>query len=261
MTIFVTGDTHSDPLPRFKALCRQTEEEGGASLTKEDVVIIAGDFGVIWGDGTPKDARIEDYILDTLERMPFTTLFIDGNHENFNRLMRFPVESGYGGKVGVLRPSVLHLRQRGHVYTIDGRKIWCFGGGISVDKNYRSEGISWWPQEEPSTAEYCYGLSQLEKQNWEVDYVLTHAGPSGAVDAMRLPPLRESFGDKVYEYDPVSPYLEHVSRKLRFKKWFFGHYHKDHKDIKEISSVTASSSVSSEEGNFTAMHHYVYELL
>ena len=258
MTIFVTGDTHSDPLPRFKALCRQTEEEGGASLTKEDVVIIAGDFGVIWGDGTPKDARIEDYILDTLERMPFTTLFIDGNHENFNRLMRFPVESGYGGRVGVLRPSVLHLRQRGHVYTIDGRKIWCFGGGISVDKNYRSEGISWWSQEEPSTAEYCYGLNQLEKHNWEVDFVVTHAGPSGAVDAMGLPPLRESFGDKVYEYDPVSPYLEHVSRKLRFKKWFFGHYHKD---IKEISSVTASSCVSSEEGNFTAMRHYVYELL
>ena len=258
MAIFVTGDTHSDPLPRFKALCRQTEEEGGASLTKEDVVIIAGDFGVIWGDGTPKDARIEDYILDTLERMPFTTLFIDGNHENFNRLMRFPVESGYGGKVGVLRPSVLHLRQRGHVYTIDGRKIWCFGGGISVDKNYRSEGISWWSQEEPSTAEYCYGLNQLEKHNWEVDFVVTHAGPSGAVDAMGLPPLRESFGDKVYEYDPVSPYLEHVSRKLRFKKWFFGHYHKD---IKEISSVTASSCVSSEEGNFTAMRHYVYELL
>jgi hypothetical protein len=190
--------------------------------------------------------------------MPFTTLFIDGNHENFNRLMRFPVESGYGGKVGVLRPSVLHLRQRGHVYTIDGRKIWCFGGGISVDKNYRSEGISWWSQEEPSTAEYCYGLNQLEKHNWEVDFVVTHAGPSGAVDAMGLPPLRESFGDKVYEYDPVSPYLEHVSRKLRFKKWFFGHYHKD---IKEISSVTASSCVSSEEGNFTAMRHYVYELL
>lgn len=258
MAIFVTGDTHSDPLPRFKALCRQTEEEGGASLTKEDVVIIAGDFGVIWGDGTPKDARIEDYILDTLERMPFTTLFIDGNHENFNRLMRFPVESGYGGRVGVLRPSVLHLRQRGHVYTIDGRKIWCFGGGISVDKNYRSEGISWWSQEEPSTAEYCYGLNQLEKHNWEVDFVVTHAGPSGTVDAMGLPPLRESFGDKVYEYDPVSPYLEHVSRKLRFKKWFFGHYHKD---IKEISSVTASSCVSSEEGNFTAMRHYVYELL
>lgn len=258
MTIFVTGDTHSDPLPRFKALCRQTEEEGGASLTKEDVVIIAGDFGVIWGDGTPKDARIEDYILDTLERMPFTTLFIDGNHENFNRLMRFRVETRYGGRVGVLRPSVLHLRQRGHVYTIDGRKIWCFGGGISVDKNYRSEGISWWPQEEPSTAEYCYGLNQLEKHNWEVDFVVTHAGPSGAVDAMGLPPLRESFGDKVYEYDPVSPYLEHVSRKLRFKKWFFGHYHKD---IKEISSVTASSCVSSEEGSFTAIRHYVYELL
>ena len=54
MAIFVTGDTHSDPLPRFKALCRQTEEEGGASLTKEDVVIIAGDFGVYGETAHPK---------------------------------------------------------------------------------------------------------------------------------------------------------------------------------------------------------------
>lgn len=258
MTTFVTGDTHSDPLPRFKALCRKIEEERGASLTKEDVVIIAGDFGVVWGDGTPKDIRIEDYILDTLERMPFTTLFIDGNHENFDRLMRFPVVSRYGGDVGVLRQSVLHLRQRGHVYSIDGRKIWCFGGGISVDKNYRKEGSSWWPQEEPSDEEYRYGLSQLEKHNWEVDFVITHAGPLGAVDAMKLPPLRESFGDMVYEYDPVSPYLEHVSRKLRFNKWFFGHYHKD---IHKLTSVTARSSLNEEEGNFTAMQYYVYELL
>ena len=258
MTTFVTGDTHSDPLKRFDKLCEWIEDKGEAPLTKEDVAIIAGDFGVIWGDGTPKDARIEGHILDALEGMPFTTLFIDGNHENFDRLMRFPVDLRYGGKVGVLRPSVLHLKQRGHVYSVGDRKIWCFGGGISVDKNYRQEGRSWWPQEEPSNEEYRYGLSQLEKHNWEVDFVVTHAGPSGAVDAMGLPPLRESFGDKVYEYDPVSPYLEHVSRKLRFKKWFFGHYHKD---IKELSSVTARSCVSREEGNFTALHHYVYELL
>lgn len=257
MTTFVTGDTHSDPLPRFKALCKQCEA-GEIPLTKDDVVLIAGDFGVIWGDGAPKDARIEERLLNALEAMPFTTLFIDGNHENFDRLMRFPVKSGYGGKVGVLRPSVLHLRQRGHVYTIDSRKIWCFGGGISVDKNYRKEGRNWWPQEEPSDKEYRYGLSQLQKHNWEVDFVITHAGPLGAVDAMKLPPLRESFGDKVYEYDPVSPYLEHVSRKLRFNKWFFGHYHMD---ISALSSVTADSCVSREEGNFTAMYHYIYELL
>ncbi len=258
MTTFVTGDTHSDPLKRFEKLFGWVEQKGKTPLTKDDVVLIAGDFGVVWGDGTPKDIRIENSILDTLESMPFTTLFIDGNHENFDRLMRFPVESRYCGNVGVLRPSVLHLRQRGHVYSIGGRKIWCFGGGISVDKNYRKEGSSWWSQEEPSDEEYRYGMSQLEKHNWEVDFVVTHAGPSGAVESMKLPPLRESFGGMVNEYDPVSPYLEHVSRKLRFNKWFFGHYHMD---ISELSSVTADSCVSREEGNFTAIYHYIYELL
>lgn len=50
-------------------------------------MIICGDFGGIW-DGS----EAEQQVLDWLENRPFTTLFVDGNHENFDLLHTCPVQ-------------------------------------------------------------------------------------------------------------------------------------------------------------------------
>ena len=99
MAVFITGDTHGD-FTRFKKDIFYEQAE----LTKDDCVIIAGDFGGIW-DGS----RQERHWLDWLEAKPFTTLFVSGNHENFDLLAEFPTEDWHGGKVQHIRPSVIHL--------------------------------------------------------------------------------------------------------------------------------------------------------
>ena len=73
--IYVTGDTHSD-YTRFST--ENFPEQRG--MTKEDFVIVCGDFGY-W-----RDDREQAYWMDWLESKPFTTLFVDGNHENFDLL-------------------------------------------------------------------------------------------------------------------------------------------------------------------------------
>lgn len=50
-------------------------------MTKDDYVIICGDFGGVWDEG-----KMETVLLDWLDSKSFTTLFVDGNHENFDRL-------------------------------------------------------------------------------------------------------------------------------------------------------------------------------
>ena len=155
--IYITGDTHGD-IDIHKLTAGRWPE--GRQLTKDDILIIAGDFGLVF---SPYKDETERYWLDWLDECPWTTLFIDGNHENFDRLYKLPCEERYGGPVGVVRPSVLHLRQRGHVYTIAGKRFWCFGGATSIDKAYRTEGRSWWPQEEPTAEQMEYGLSQIEE--------------------------------------------------------------------------------------------------
>ena len=243
MRLIITGDTHGDPVKRFRSVIDniKASEETEYAFTKNDLMAVVGDFGVIWGPDTPKQRRIENRILDELEAMPFTTVFIDGNHENFDRLLAFPEEERFGGKVGVLRPSVLHLKQRGHVYDFGGMKTWCFGGGISIDKILRREGNSWWAEEEPSKEEYEYGISQLEANGWRVDIVLTHAAPTRALNALNLKPLlARDLGYEPNLYDPLSPYFDKIAGRLDFDSWVFGHYHKDDPELRSIEDFISA---------------------
>ena len=243
MRLIITGDTHGDPVKRFRTVMDsiKVSEDTEYTFTKNDLMAVVGDFGVIWGPDTPKQRRIENRILDELEAMPFTTVFIDGNHENFDRLLAFPEEERFGGKVGVLRPSVLHLKQRGHVYDFGGMKTWCFGGGISIDKILRREGTSWWAAEEPSKEEYEYGISQLAANGWKVDMVLTHAAPTRALNALNLKPLlARDLGYEPNLYDPLSPYFDKIAGRLDFDSWVFGHYHKDDSELRSIEDFISA---------------------
>ena len=57
-------------------------------------MIVCGDAGLVWhGD------KSDDPQLDRLEALPFTVLFVDGNHENFDALKEYPVEQWHGGMV------------------------------------------------------------------------------------------------------------------------------------------------------------------
>ena len=99
MAIYITGDTHGD-FQRFGSKYFPQQKE----MSRGDYVVIAGDFGGLW-DGSQKD----QYWLDWLNKKPFTTLFVDGNHENFDLLNTLPEKEWNGGRVHVVREHVLHL--------------------------------------------------------------------------------------------------------------------------------------------------------
>ena len=215
--IYITGDTHGG-FQRFGNKYFPPQKH----MIREDYVIITGDFGGLW-DGSPKD----QYWLDWLEEKPFTTLFVDGNHENFDKLYKLPCDEQYGGLVGGVRPSVLHLRQRGHVYTIAGKRFWCFGGATSIDKAYRTEGRSWWTQEEPTTEQMEYGLSQIEEYGRKFDFIITHDCPSRVLDACWHGFRAHNNIGKVIP-GRVGRYLERIADLVSVKCWYFGHYHTDY---------------------------------
>ena len=79
------------------------------------------------------ESILEQKNLDWLNSRNFTTLFVDGNHENYTRLYNdYSVVEWHGGKVHKIRDSVLHL-MRGEVFDIDGKTIFVFGGARSHD--------------------------------------------------------------------------------------------------------------------------------
>ena len=89
MAVWITGDIHGNP-QRFSTDNFPEQKE----MTKDDVVIILGDFGLVWDYSG--ENKTEKYWLDWLENKPFTTLFVDGNHDNFDRLDDYPIEQWHG---------------------------------------------------------------------------------------------------------------------------------------------------------------------
>lgn len=206
--IYITGDTHGSIDIRKLNIKNFPEQK---TMTKNDYVIITGDFGVIWDN-----SKEQDYFLKWLDSKSFTTLFIDGNHENFDLLNNYPIIEWNGGKVHQINHSIYHL-MRGQVFTIDNTTIFTFGGAQSIDKQYRREFISWWRQEVPSQAEFYEGMNNLQKHNMTVDLIITHTAPSDIVAELKL--------DYEKINDPTSVMLNQFKETTNFKHWYCGHFH------------------------------------
>lgn len=229
--IWSTGDCHGN-FQRFGMKHFPEQRE----MTRDDCIIVCGDFGY-WAD-TPE----ENYWLNWLEDKPFTTLWVDGNHENFDRLNQLPVHDWHGGKVHYIRPHVIHL-MRGQLYDIAGYTFFTMGGAQSHDiqdgildpeapgfekkywfkrrmrQNFRVKGVSWWSEELPSDEEYLTALETLERARWRVDYVITHCAPTSIAYLI----------DRDYQPDVLTDFLETVNQRLDFHYWLCGHYHDNRK--------------------------------
>lgn len=209
--IYVTGDTHGN----IDFLKLHIFAENNPELTRDDYVIIAGDFGGIWSEFTM------DRTLTPYEKLPFTVLFVDGNHENFDIINSFPIEKWMGGKIHRIRPNIIHL-MRGQVFTLEGKTIFTFGGATSIDKFMRRENISWWAAELPTGKEVEEGISNLEKYNNQVDYIITHSCDERA---LYYPPLKDPYQSmKIF---PENRILSIFADTVKFKHWYFGHFHMD----------------------------------
>ena len=182
--IYITGDTHGY-FTRFSA---KRLRKAGMELTQEDYIIICGDFGLCWAED-----KTFEYHCKNFEEKPYTILWVQGNHENYDMIGEYPLEEWHGGKVRhIIRDKVI-LLERGQVFEIDGKTFFTFGGASShdiqggildrqtvdfaeqkrrADRNYPPYRIlqeSWWPQELPTEGELQEGLRNLERYHYEVD--------------------------------------------------------------------------------------------
>ena len=228
--IYITGDTHGD-FRRFSEDIFPEQKE----MTKDDYVLILGDFGY-WDK-----SNHGEYWRKWLDDRPFTTLWIDGNHENYDLLKKLPIEEWHGGKVQYIEPSIIHL-MRGEIYDLDGLKCVAFGGARSHDvqegilelddpnfimkkkeldernASYRINHLTWWKEEMPNKEEMDYLLHNLEKNDNKVDFIFTHEGPYKVMNRMY-----PGFIDK-YE---LNSFFDQLSEIIDFKVWLFGHHHED----------------------------------
>ena len=165
MTVYVTGDIHGGV-----DMQKLRDWELGDSLTSDDYLIVAGDFGFPWDFSAEECTDIA-----WLESRPYTLLFVDGNHERFDHWAERPMELWHGGLTQRLSDtSPIRRLTRGEVFELDGSTVFTMGGATSVDKEYRIPYSSWWPQELPDERNFDEARTKLDRMGWKVDYVITH---------------------------------------------------------------------------------------
>ena len=102
-----------------------------------DAIIQVGDFGYGWDEGwylQQLDELADQKLADPL------IFWFDGNHENFDRL------EAAGAFPNHTEPVQTSARTwylpRGYVWTWSGVRFMALGGAYSVNKPYRSPGVS-----------------------------------------------------------------------------------------------------------------------
>lgn len=232
--IYVTGDIHGG-----LDISSIAEWEEGKTLNHDDYLIIAGDFGIPWDFSTE-----EDNLMWWIESRPWTTLFIDGNHERFDYWKNQPVEEWNGGRTQKLHEhSRIRRLMRGEMFNIGGTSLFTMGGATSVDKAFRTEGKSWWPDELPSESEINHARETLDSAEWEVDYVITHTCASSLL-AKTLYPKHDW---EKPDTDRLTNFFNELEYKLVFKRWYYGHFHID-RDIDHRHTTLLDAIVPLGEG-------------
>ena len=237
--IYITGDTHAD-FSRFNTRRFPEQKE----MTKDDIVIILGDFGGVW-----YDCPEEKHWLDWLSEKPFTICYVGGNHENYDRYFHtneFETIDFHGGKAQKIRDNIYHL-MRGYIFDFEGKKFFAMGGASSHDiddgilnpsdfanenefkntynqwtrqgKMFRVNHFSWWEEELPNQDEMDFGMKTLKENDYKVDYVISHCLPQEIASV-----VSKGF----YKPDSLTMYFNELLRNgLQFEHWYCGHYHND----------------------------------
>jgi hypothetical protein len=173
--IVVAGDWHGNEEWAVSVIRRVP-----ALLPSESqrLILHLGDFG-IWPD---KAGLVYlDRVSEALAEAGAELWFVDGNHEDFDRLDQLDRKPGADGRVKVV-PGVMHL-PRGYRWSWHGLSWLACGGAVSLDRAVRTEGVDWWPQEEITTAQEV-----AISTGGHADVMVCHDCPSGVAHTFAHPP-------------------------------------------------------------------------
>lgn len=200
--VIITGDMHGDE--------ERLYDPGLKQLGAGDTLIIAGDFGFLW-DGSKREKKILKY----LGTRKYTVCFLDGAHDDISKLNRYRKTVYKGGVVHRIYKKLYHMC-RGQIFTIDGLKIFTFGGGEVTDfvEPDSDEKLT-------SNEEMLEGEENLSDIAYTVDYIITHEPPFKIKNALRLRSQKPS------EINVLSVYFEGINSRCKFRKWYFGSIHLD----------------------------------
>jgi hypothetical protein len=175
--ITLIGDVHGK-YDRYHKIIRQTD--------RYPYTLQLGDFG---------------FKYDTLNNVdPEKHKILGGNHDNYDVV-----------------PSIPHYLGDYGYSSLNGVDFFYFRGAYSIDRQYRTVGISWWEQEQVGIEQFMKAR-ELYRET-KPDIVLTHDCPEG-IALMLLEP-----GQNIYQ-NMTGWALQELFNIHQPKIWRFAHWHR-----------------------------------
>jgi predicted phosphodiesterase len=186
-----------------------------------DVFIQLGDFGYTF------DAEYLQAVDGALATAGVPLLFVDGNHESFPTLHRYPVRD-HG--LRRLTEHVWHL-PRGFRWQWGDVRFVSLGGAYSVDRTWRIPGVSWWNDETVTPEQAARAIA-----GGPVDVLIAHDCPTGVVipgidDTSSPSPWPPVELVRAYEHRTL---LRQVVDAVRPTTIWHGHYHRRYATTAEL---------------------------
>jgi hypothetical protein len=223
VAVLLSGDFHANVANELSKITKRTliGVYGQPLFNEIRYHVILGDGGFLW----PGNEKGDACLYKTLAVRPFPLLCVIGNHEPVLGRRDLPeVDIRIGEKVILVNenPFVAYLK-RGKIYSIDGFTFLVLGGALSIDQEFRREGLSWWENEYWS-AEEKEAVMRLLKRDNRFDYVLSHTGPNRINQTLFL---NNADRNLLKFFDEVAALNESIDGMITCKGWFCGHWHKD----------------------------------
>ena len=180
--IYLLGDGHGNFQCAIKCAKRRPNS----------TIIQLGDFGI--GFLNKKGE------LEKVPELPANFFFIGGNHENYSVCKTIP---NFLGRFGIIN--------------IKGFNIFYISGAKSHDREWRTENIDWWADEELSFTEMYECLDLYEKNKDIIDVVISHDCPAIIAKTYLKIPSTDN--------NNTRNFLEQIYNIKNPKDWRFGHHH------------------------------------
>jgi Calcineurin-like phosphoesterase len=177
------------------------------------LILQLGDFGVWPG---PAGAAYLESVRGACRESGVLVRFIDGNHEDFTQLEGLRMREGrrFGGD------APLAWIPRGHRWTWHGRAWMALGGAVSLDRAIRTEGASWWPDEEITAGQAASAIG-----GGPADVMVTHDCPGMVVHTFPPPPRFWDLAD-LARSDAHRERLQRIVSAVRPRWLMHGHLHR-----------------------------------
>lgn len=204
--IYLTGDLHGD--------IRDKRIEFFKTLDENSTLIILGDAGIYF-----YPYKIEEWNNLNLKCL---TIAIRGNHDSTFILHNMKEKTLFGAECYQLNDKTF-IPKEGEILNINDKKFFVFGGALSIDKAWRTLGLDYWADEQPSQADFNNAIENLSRVNYNIDYFLAH-------DVYRDIAKKMFYMNEVIN-SSTSDMLAELEARIKINggkpyEYFFGHWHR-----------------------------------